>query len=110
LQTANNPAVAAVDTGLRSDSASTSTGSDIYNQGCIACHGGDGQGTVPGAPDFTSVSGPLAQSDEVLVQHIRDGFKSPGSPMAMPPRGGDPSLTDSDIQAVLDHLRGNFGQ
>ncbi len=110
LQTANNPAVAAVDTGLRSDSASTSTGSDIYNQGCIACHGVDGKGTVPGAPDFASESGPLSQSDEVLVQHIRDGFKSPGSAMAMPPRGGDSSLTDGDIQVVLDHLRESFSQ
>lgn len=110
LQTANNHAVAAVDTELRSDSASTSTGSDIYSNGCIACHGGDGKGTVPGAPDFASDSGPLIQSDEVLVKNIREGFKSPSSPMAMPPRGGNSSLTDGDIQVVLDYLRESFGQ
>lgn len=110
LQTANNPSAAVLDTGSRSNSASTASGSDIYNRSCIACHGGDGKGTVPGAPDFNNTTGPLSQSDEVLFQHIRDGFKSPGSVMAMPPRGGDSSLTDGDIQAALDHLRENFGQ
>lgn len=108
LQTANNPSVAVLDTGSRSNSASTASGSDIYNRGCIACHGGNGKGTVPGAPDFNNASGPLSQSDEVLFQHIRDGFKSPDSAMAMPSRGGDSSLTDGDIQVVLDYLRESF--
>lgn len=42
-----------------------SDGKAIYNQTCISCHGADGKGTLPGAPDFTLLKGPLAQSDDV---------------------------------------------
>ncbi len=84
------------------------SGKDIYLQTCIACHGADGKGTVPGASDFSRPEGPLSQSDEVLVQHITDGFKSKGSPMAMPPKGGNSSLNNDDIQAVLKYIREHF--
>lgn len=82
-------------------SVSALSGSDIYSQTCVACHGNNGKGLVPGAPDFTRSKGPLSQSDEALFNHIKLGFKSPGSAMAMPPRGGNMSLTDGDIKTVL---------
>ncbi len=85
-------------------------GSEVYTQTCIACHGENGKGTVPGAPNFTRSDGPLAQSDETLLSRIKLGFKSPGSAMAMPPKGGNMSLTDGDIKAVLEYLRETFGQ
>jgi len=88
-----------------SSSAGKSDGKAIYNQTCIACHGGDGKGTLPGAPDFTNPKGPLAQSDDVLIGHITDGFQSPGSPMAMPAKGGNSDLTAADVKAVLAYLR-----
>jgi len=91
-------------------SASALGGSDIYMQTCVACHGGNGKGTVPGAPNFTRSDGSLSQSDETLFKHIKLGFKSPGSAMAMPPKGGNMSLTDADIKAVLAYLHGTFGE
>lgn len=100
------PAVPAETT---ASSGSVFSGSDIYNQTCIACHGANGKGTVPGAPDFTKPAGSLSQSDEVLMQRINEGFQSPGSPMAMPPKGGNTNLTTTDIQAVLGYIRENFG-
>lgn len=89
-------------------SASGLSGSDIYSQTCVACHGNNGKGTVPGAPNFTRSDGPLSQSDETLFKHIKFGFKSPGSAMAMPPKGGNMSLTDSDIKTVLVYLRDTY--
>lgn len=89
-------------------SVSTLSGSDIYSQTCVACHGNNGKGLVPGAPDFTRSKGPLSQSDEALFNHIKLGFKSPGSAMAMPPRGGNMSLTDGDIKTVLAYLRETY--
>lgn len=86
------------------------SGSDIYSQTCIVCHGANGKGMVPGAPDFTRSEGSLSQSDEVLMQNIIKGFQSPGSPMAMPPNGGNANLTTADIQAVLGYLRESFGK
>ncbi len=84
-------------------------GQDIYGETCVACHGASGTGNVPGAPDFTRSSGVLAKTDEVLVRNMMDGFQSPGSPMAMPPKGGNPALNETDIRAVLAYMRKAFG-
>ena len=62
-------------------------GKAVYESTCIACHGSDGTGTLPGVPDFTQSNGPLNKSDAVLVKHISSGFQGPDSPMAMPPKG-----------------------
>ena len=84
------------------------SGEEIYNQTCVACHGSDGKGMVPGSPDLTASDGPLSQSDEILIQRITEGFKSKGSPMAMPPKGGNTNLTQQDIETVLNYMRENF--
>lgn len=84
-------------------------GREVYQGTCVACHGGDGAGVLPGVPDFTDQAGPLSKPDAVLIEHVSNGFQSPGSPMAMPAKGGDPSLTEQDIRAVLRYLRSEFG-
>jgi cytochrome c5 len=112
LQSANNPAPKAVKVSSTiaadNNSGPALTGKEIYGKTCIACHGANGTGTLPGAPDFTKLDGPLSKSDEILVQHITEGFQSPGSPMAMPAKGGDSSLTAVDVQAVLSYMRETF--
>ncbi len=89
--------------------ASALSGQEIYQQTCIACHGADGTGAFAGVPDFTDPKGRLSKSDDVLLQHVRNGFQSPGSPMAMPPRGGNSNLTDADLRNVIQYLRSKFG-
>lgn len=84
-------------------------GQEIYEQTCVACHGADGRGALPGAPDFTSKSGPLAKQDAQLLKNITDGFQSPGSMMAMPPKGGNSELTEEDINLVIQYIREKFG-
>lgn len=64
---------------------------------------------LPGVPDLTATDGPLAVADEALVTRITEGLQSPGSPMAMPPRGGNPGLSDKDIRAVVHYMRQEFG-
>lgn len=91
-------------------SAHALTGKEVYTQTCIACHGANGQGTVPGAANFTQENGPLSKTDKVLLDHIINGFQSPGSPMAMPARGGNPKLTDDDIKSALQYIRDSFGK
>jgi len=93
-----------------SSSAGKADGQAIYNQTCIACHGGNGKGTLPGAPDFTRAGGVLSQSDDVLIKHITEGFQSPGSPMAMPAKGGNSNMTAADVKAVLDYMHKQFGK
>ncbi len=88
-------------------------GMKIYQKDCAACHGGDGTGAFAGVPDLTQVAGfrKDADSDAALFQHIKhvkEGLKTPGSPMAMPAKGGDLNLTEQDIKEVLKYMREKF--
>jgi mono/diheme cytochrome c family protein len=81
-------------------------GSAIYHQTCVACHGEDGHGPVFGAPDFRKKGGVLSKPHAILLQHIKNGFREV---TAMPPKGGNPGLSDKDIANVHAYLHKQFG-
>lgn len=85
-------------------------GGEIYTQTCVACHGADGSGAIPGVPDFRESNGRLSKSDDVLINNMINGFQTPGSPMPMPARGGNPALTEQDMADVLAYMRLTFEQ
>lgn len=85
-------------------------GKDVYEQGCIVCHGADGKGAIPGVPDLTSRGGPLSKPESLLVEHALKGFQSPGSSMAMPPKGGNQSLTPEQIEHAVRYMRSVFAR
>jgi len=87
-----------------------SRGESVYQGTCIACHGANGEGTMPGIPDLSSPKGPLSKPDAELVKNITYGFQSPGSYMSMPPKGGNPRLNREDIEAVIRYMREAFGK
>jgi mono/diheme cytochrome c family protein len=91
------------------EAADAAAGKAVYTQTCIACHGANGKGTIPGVTDFTGKESPLSKSEAALVKNISEGFQSPGSFMAMPAMGGNPALTEADVRAVLAYLRAEFG-
>ncbi|HFD79028.1 MAG TPA: c-type cytochrome [Gammaproteobacteria bacterium] len=111
LQGSNNPSTGViVKTSTATGSATSGlSGKDIYSQTCIACHGADGKGVLPGVPDFTRKDGRLSKPDATLLKHVTEGFQSPGSPMAMPPKGGNSSLTEGDLKNVIEYLHQEFG-
>ncbi len=81
-------------------------GKAIYEQTCVACHGANGKGTIPGVPDFTKANSPLRTKDDVtLTQNVLRGFRSPGSPMAMPPNS---SLTEHGAHEVISYMKATF--
>lgn len=88
----------------------SSHGKSVYERTCIACHGADGQGALPGVPPLGGKGGRLAKSDKVLQKSTLEGYQTAGSPMAMPPKGGDPSLTAEDAAAVVQYMRKAFGR
>lgn len=112
VSSAASASSAAPATGSESAAASPDpvAGGRIYGTTCVACHGQNGTGTLPGAPDFTAANGRLTKSDEVLMRNVVNGFQSPGSPMPMPAKGGNPDLTDQDITNVLAYIRTTFGE
>ena len=83
-------------------------GGRIYGETCVACHGQNGKGALAGIPDFTVANGRLAKPDAVLLRNMINGFQTPGSPMPMPARGGNPDLTDQEMADVLAYMRVNF--
>lgn len=109
IQASNDPilpTLASSDTVLKDTGMS---GEEIYQTTCISCHGANGQGMIPGTPDFTQQGGRLSQSDYVLFKRIKEGFQTPGNTMAMPARGGNPKLSDNDLKSVLYYLHQKFG-
>ncbi len=88
-------------------------GKQVYQGTCIACHGPDGTGALPGVPNLTRLEGfnKSSHSDFALfkhVEHVEKGLKRPGDPMAMPANGGNPNLTDKDIHDALIYMRAEF--
>jgi mono/diheme cytochrome c family protein len=89
--------------------ADTARGGTLYQTTCIACHGPRGKSAIPGVPDFTAHSSRLVLKDTATLLHNVDrGFQSPGSMMAMPPKGANPSLSTQDIFDILSYMRAEF--
>lgn len=87
---------------------STSAGRAIYMRGCVACHGADGSGAMPGIPDLSAAGGALSKPDDQLLASIIGGVESDGAPISMPPRGGDETLTEKEAALVLAFIRETF--
>jgi len=83
-------------------------GAIVYSTNCVACHGADGKGVLPGVPDFTKTSGPLSKTNQVLLTNIINGYQSPGNPLPMPARGGNSQLSDADLAVVLEYIKNSF--
>jgi mono/diheme cytochrome c family protein len=86
-------------------SAAPLSGKHVYEKNCVACHGINGKGSLPGTPDFTRKDGRLTKSETELLSNIINGFQSSGSLMPMPPRGGNTRLTDADLLAALKYIK-----
>ena len=82
----------------------TPDGAAIYAGQCLACHGANGAGTMPGVPDFTGSSGVLRKSGYVLLSSLIEGVQRPEAAATVPALGGNPALTPADMRAVLNFL------
>ncbi|WP_280552535.1 c-type cytochrome [Halomonas sp. 25-S5] len=82
-----------------SDEAATAgiDGAAIYNQICMACHE-TGAAGAPVRGNAEQWSARLEQSTDTLYSHAINGFN------AMPAKGGNPSLSDDEVKAAVDHL------
>lgn len=83
----------------------TLDGSVIYGQLCGACHT-NGAGGAP-TLDHAHWDARIAKGLDTLVKHAIEGFQ--GEAGLMPARGGNPSLSDAQVEAsvkwMIDNLK-----
>lgn len=102
-------ATSAVTGTVTASSEVIASGATLYSASCAACHGVNGAGIdrlgVPlAANEFIAT-----HSDAEVIEMIKQGreFNDPANTtgLVMPPNGGAPNLTDSDLQAIIAYLR-----
>jgi mono/diheme cytochrome c family protein len=79
-------------------------GRDLFQTSCVACHGPTGTGVAGLGLDLTESDFVAAQSDGQLLAFLATG--RPEAKPPMPARGGNPDLSDSDLNALAVYLRG----
>jgi disulfide bond formation protein DsbB len=88
--------------------ATVEHGKEIFMTTCVACHGADAKGIKGLGKDLTASTFAKGLSDDDLVAFINRG-RDPSDPLnttkvAMPPKGGNPALTDQDIRSVAMYV------
>jgi cytochrome c5 len=79
----------------------TTDGSVIFGNLCTGCHT-SGAGMAP-TMDKAHWSARLAQGKDTLYKHAIEGYHGPDGGF-MPPKGGNPSLTDAQVEATVDWM------
>lgn len=80
-------------------------GRDLFLTTCAACHGPEGKGMPGLGKDLTTSNLVASLGDEGLSRLIAEG-RPQAKPVAMPPKGGNEALTDSDLADLVVYLRG----
>ena len=84
-------------------------GQTLFVGTCSACHGPDATGVVGLGKDLTTSVFVADLTDTELLQFVQTGrpASDPANTVGvdMPPRGGNPALTDADITDIIALLR-----
>lgn len=84
-------------------------GQTEYVQYCSACHGPDAKGLKGLGKDLTASDFIRNLSDEEFLHYVQvgraadDPLNTTGIPM--PPKGGNPALSDQQIMNIIAHIR-----
>jgi len=84
-------------------------GKQLYEQSCSACHGPDARGLPNLGKDLTTSTFAKGLSDDQLLDFVKKG-RPVGDPanttgVDMPPKGGNPALTDGQLKAIIVYIR-----
>lgn len=77
-------------------------GNAIYDQACALCHMPPGLAGAPAFGDAASWGPRIAQGEDVLAEHVLNGFQ--GSTGIMPAKGGRVDLSDDDVLAAMQYM------
>lgn len=90
-------------------SASIAEGEQLYQKTCATCHGADGHGMPKLGKDLHDNAFTKGLSDEEMLAFLKQG-RPAWDPLNtqgvdMPPRGGNPALTDEDLLKIITFQR-----
>jgi disulfide bond formation protein DsbB len=85
------------------------TAAELYKSTCSACHGPDARGIAGMGKNLTTSELVDTWSTEEFVEFLKVGRET-GHPLnttgiAMPPRGGNPALTDGELRSIAEHVK-----
>ena len=84
-------------------------GGKIFATACVACHGPEGKGVTALGKDLTTSEWVAQQSVEQLVEFIKrgrdagDALNTTG--IAMPPKGGNPAMSEQEVADIVAFVR-----
>jgi mono/diheme cytochrome c family protein len=101
--------VAACGGGGQPAAADVARGHDLFKGTCATCHGPDAQGMPRLGKNLHENPFVQRQNDEALVAFLKQGRPATHpdnlTRVDMPPKGGNPVLTDDDLKAIVAYLR-----
>lgn len=85
------------------------SGNKQFHSMCVVCHGAGGAGIKGNGKALANNDFVRALDDEALLAFIKQG-RAPTDPknttgIQMPPKGGNPAMSDDDILDVIAYLR-----
>jgi len=91
------------------DPAVIADGQTVYSSLCVACHGADARGLPNLGKDLVASEFVHSLTDDELLDFIKTGrpIWDPAntSGIDMPPKGGNPALSDEQILHIIAYLR-----
>ncbi len=84
-------------------------GTKLFASTCAACHGPDARGLKNLGKDLVTSEFCRTLDDDGLLAFVKKG-RDPGDPLnttkvGMPPRGGNPALSDDDLLDIISYVR-----
>jgi mono/diheme cytochrome c family protein len=99
----------AASSGQNAQNGGETNGQALFTSNCSACHGPTGAGLPGLGKPLTTSEFVGSLSDEELLAFIKTGRPADDplntSGVLMPPKGGNPALTDEQLQAVIAYIR-----
>lgn len=87
----------------------THPGYQLYISSCAACHGEGAEGVEQLGLPLTTSGFVRGESDDGLVKFIKSGRPmwdaNNTTGIDMPPKGGNPAITDEQLQQIVEYLR-----
>ena len=97
------------DSGSQTSEGDAVAGEPLYQGTCSACHGPDAKGLPSLGKDLTTSEFTHDSSNQELVEFVKVGrpVSDPANTQGidMPPKGGNPALSDEDILNIIAYLR-----